>query len=125
MKSNIARSWKFLVRVWLILWRLWTKPPKPSWWVNIYLHDLGYGGSEEGGWYFDTYEWIKDSPHNREFTDESKARAYYDYLRENVLPELNKGRRDITSVLSEGQYTAIVTDEPPVEFYPPYRPHYE
>lgn len=94
------------------------------WYVTIYLHDLGYGGSEEGGWYFDTYERI-DSEHNRVFWFEAKAEQYAEYLRDEVLPKLNEGRRDITSVLSEGRFTYFCEDIPPVPFLPEYRPYYE
>lgn len=94
--------------------------------VCVYLHDQAYGGSEEGGWWFDTYQLSRDHARlNRSFWLETSARRYAQRL-ETVLADLNAGRRGVTSVLSEGVYDFLLIEkEVPAEFYPHQRPHYE
>lgn len=93
--------------------------------VNLYLVDRAYGGSEEGGWYFDCGEPVLH-PLNRVFEFYPDAEQY---LHESCLPvleELNEGRSSINSVLSTGQYRFYIGSEfeMPAPF-PATRPHYE
>jgi hypothetical protein len=101
--------------------------------VALYLNDRAYGGPEEGGWYFDCGQWIKpqlesgfngyDMP--RYFANEEEANEYArrgnDYLNSTV----NVGRRDISSVLSEGRYSMeVMRGYTPPAHWPERRPHY-
>jgi hypothetical protein len=94
--------------------------------VAVYLIDCAYGGPEEGGWYYDTYTRSTSfGQHLRGFPTSLEARVYAQLLNDTVLKEENEDRRPISSVLSEGQYIAIVCDEWPESHYPTERPHYE
>lgn len=78
------------------------------------LEDRCYGGPEEGGWYYTVFVplrfwWVPVRAADR---FERRVRAY--------VAKLNRGRREISSVLSEGRYAlrhGIETHTP--------RPHYE
>lgn len=91
--------------------------------VSIYLIDRAYGGPEEGGWWF-TYGEPQVTEHLRAFSDKEEAEAYRESL-QPILQEMNEGRPNINSVLSEGLYVAIIDeDEFPAPF-PKERPQYE
>jgi len=97
----------------------------PFYCVSIYMVDRAYGGSEEGGWWYDCGEpALEYAEHTRIFTTLEDARAYREELHE-LCGELNVGRRDIGSVLSDGQYAAIVDWGHYPTAYPATRPHYE
>jgi hypothetical protein len=102
--------------------------------VALYKNDRARGGPEEGGWYYDCGEWIRPSLEDRGFqnydipryfTNEDDANEYArrgnDYLNDTV----NVGRRDISSVLSEGRYEMeVMRGDTPPEYWPAQRPHY-
>lgn len=96
--------------------------------VAIYMEDLAYGGPEEGGWYYDTAQLVTEpeaAQFLRGFDKEAEARAYAKELNSTIMPQWNEGRPDISSVLSEGCYRAIVSEGMPQPYYPETRPHYE
>jgi len=94
-----------------------------DWSVWLYLCDRAFGGQEEGGWHFDCGEPVAH-PCNRKGLSEGQAERYRDAL-DGVVKELNEGRPDIVSVVSEGQYQfRIVPDGQAVPF-PEERPYYE
>lgn len=82
--------------------------------VSLYLIDRAYGGPEEGGWWF-TYGQPEGSEYDRKFTSEAEARAYAATL-DPVLAELNDGRPDINSVISEGRYEFLIDAGDPAPF---------
>lgn len=93
--------------------------------VAIYLVDRAYGGPEEGGWYYDYGVPDEDfSDYTRWFDTEHEAEEYSFKLDHEVCPGLNAGRPPVSSVLSEGYYTAIIHEGEPTRF-PERRPHYE
>jgi hypothetical protein len=93
--------------------------------VAIFLIDRAYGGSEEGGWYYECGEPQENMvQHFRGFIRKAWAEKYADFLNETVCKELNVGRRPISSVLSQGLYQAQVCEGLP-KAYPETRPHYE
>jgi len=93
--------------------------------VAIFMVDRAYGGPEEGGWYYDCGEPADEyCEHTRGFADDATADNYASELNSSLVQELNRGRRSINSVLSEGQYAAIVCEGNPKR-YPETRPHYE
>lgn len=110
----------------------------PFWTVAIYRIDLAYGGPEEGGWYYQCGERI-DHPLDgipAEFTfnsfnptggktAEECANEFAGQLQQLLDAGPNKGRREISSVLSDGRYDAQVHNGHPPHRYPETRPHYE
>lgn len=93
--------------------------------VALYVVNRAKGGNEEGGWWFDYGTPCEDALacHTRIFMEHWKALLYMDELRE-IASELNKGRRDINSVLCEGVYQVHVQEGYPKPF-PQEPPHYE
>ena len=90
--------------------------------VNIYLIDLGYGGPEEGGWYFQTGEFIDGEAFPEGKKEEIEQATERARIRCN---EDNEDRNDdIHSVLSEGRYVVMIQQHPG-ENYPATKPHYE
>ncbi len=100
--------------------------------VAVYLVDQAYGGPEEGGWWYECGQRI-DDPREFEindfvpriFTDEDEASEFCRGLNERLEAGANKGRRPISSALSNGRYTARVCDGYPEPHYPAVKPHYE
>lgn len=92
--------------------------------VSYYLLNRGYGGPEEGGWWFD-YGDVEPSLDRfaRGFATEDAAYDYARRLNRHVSPKLNDGGHDINSVLCDGVYEAIVSEGYPKSF-PEEIPHY-
>lgn len=90
--------------------------------VAIYLCDRAYGGPEEGGWWFDTGELIRV---HRVFGSADAAQRRCERLNRRLDATINRGRRPISSVLSDGQYRAEVRENFVPRHYPERRPHYE
>ena len=91
--------------------------PAP-WYVNVYEEDRGYGGPEEGGWWYD----ISEPVHSERFDNERDAEAYAESIKDEY-PE--QGDRPVSSVIySGGAHTIRIENHPPVE-QPTSRPHYE
>ena len=81
---------------------------------NTYLVDLARGGSEEGGWYYSYGEPITCVVWTS--VAEEAARKW--------VEDNNLGRREISSVLSEGRYRVNIENHP-AEHFPNVRPTYE
>ena len=95
--------------------------------VAIYMEDRAYGGPEEGGWYYDTATLVMESRAAvllRGFDNEPDAFAYADALNEVYITHWNEDRPEISSVLSEGRYHAIVNEGMPQPYYPEETPRY-
>jgi hypothetical protein len=108
--------------------------PAPAFYtVAIYLVTLGYGGPEEGGWWFDRGELVDDLELvngcnlaiPKIFVTEEEACKAAEMIQDQLDASVNKGRRPISSVLSTGRYHAEVHDGYPPKHYPETRPHYE
>ena len=99
----------------------------PLLYANLYLYDRAYGGSEEGGWWYDTYT-PADSDWNIEPTKHGlcesvdAAKAAYDAL-QAWCEEENKTRRSPHSVASEGHYV-VWLEAWPAEHSPARKPYY-
>lgn len=87
--------------------------------VNTYLVDRAYGGSEEGGWWYDCGEPI-DSRQCDTYEEALKVREE----REMWCRENNKGRRPLYSVLSNGEYRTSL-EAHFAKIWPDRKPHYE
>lgn len=94
--------------------------------LSIYMENTAYGGPEEGGWYYFTYEpLILEYGHlTKCFKAQEEAHAYMMVL-DALCERLNKGGPDTSSVLSHGQYRVIldINEYPHAE--PRQRPIYE
>jgi hypothetical protein len=90
--------------------------------VSVYLVELAYGGPEEGGWWYDTGNLVKCV---RMFQQEKPAVLYMQRMQRLLDCTLNKGRRPLSSVASNGRYFAMVEDGVPPKYFPAVRPHYE
>lgn len=93
-----------------------------SYLVAIYLTDKAYGGPEEGGWWYECGEHIKTV---KVFPHENRAWGYAHRMQRLLDKTLNKERRPISSVLSEGWYSAEVHENHAPHHYPAITPHYE
>lgn len=90
--------------------------------VAVYLEDRCWGGPEEGGWWYDAGEHVRTM---RVFNDVDKACIYTNRLNRLLDKTLNKDRRELSSVLSDGRYCALIHDNFAPARYPEQRPHYE
>ena len=102
------------------------------WWIALYLVDRAWGGSEEGGWWFDTGELVTDGAiyddvgaWPQAVTSLDLARAHAQAMQMRADSTVNVGRRDIGSVLSTGRYSAEIMPTYPPLRYPALRPTYE
>ncbi len=95
---------------------------KSTYVVAVYLCDRAYGGPEEGGWWYDTGELVRI---HRTYKDEDRAAAKATRMNSLLNATINKGRREISSVLSDGRYYAQVRENIAPAHYPERRPHYE
>lgn len=104
--------------------------------VAIYLVDKAYGGPEEGGWYYDygirqdvnlstEFPELKEFGVPAIFPNEERAIAWMENANHWLDQTANKGRREISSVLSTGRYRAEVHENYPPHHWPETRPHYE
>lgn len=93
----------------------------------VAVYDCGqqYGGPEEGGWWYDAGSLVRQI---RIFKDKQKAYAFCRRLNTKLQSRLwgpNQGKREYTSVLSEGELMASVYKDVCPEGFPDRRPHYE
>lgn len=103
------------------------------WFVGIYLTDRAYGGPEEGGWYYDCGELVKDASFfvgregmtPRAFTNLDDAYHFADEVNQYLNASDNVGRHPVSSVLSEGIYEAIPMEGLLPEHFPDRKPRYE
>lgn len=94
-----------------------TLEPAP-WFVNVYELDRGYGGPEEGGWWYD----IRTPVHSVRADSKVAAERIAEQLQEDYPEE---GERPIYSVIYDGGAHSIrVENHPPVR-EPQSVPHYE
>lgn len=103
----------------------------PFYTVAIFLVDRAYGGPEEGGWWYacgtpcdELFPELGEYGVPKIFTSYDDAMAHMTAAGKLVDEHMNKGRRPISSVLSEGKYRAVLCEGYPAA-YPETRPHYE
>lgn len=92
----------------------------PKLFVNVYLWDKGYGGPEEGGWWFDTYDPVDDHCHQHE-TELAAQKGLEDELA--WAQAENAERYPPDSAISEGHYV-VRLEAWPAKLIPQERPHY-
>lgn len=95
-------------------------------WVGLAYEGQNYGGPEEGGWYYPTFEptdgkWEYTLPYSvrkpRHFRSQAVALAYVKKV-QKMVDKANKGRRKPWSSLYTGGYLAV-------QFYEYMKPHYQ
>lgn len=91
-------------------------------WIAMYECNQGYGGDEEGGWWFDCGTLIKSR--------RLRSRENYQKILKNWIKkadELNRkeDRLPTSSVNCDGYYKVWLDDKKPVEGFPDFKPHYE
>lgn len=89
--------------------------------VNEYELNRGYGGPEEGGWWFDTGRFVRCHGVFKSLDD---ARRLAGLLRDGEIAEKRAGCYPPGSVLCAGWPEVLVEDHPGRD-YPRRRPHYE
>jgi hypothetical protein len=93
--------------------------------VAVYDCYRSYGGSEEGGWWYDTGELCRIV---KVFKSEDKAYEYSRRLNAKLRSRAfgpNQGKRELSSVLSDGEYQALVFEDTCPRYFPEGRPRYE
>lgn len=102
------------------------EPGSPKVWaVGVYDCNRLFGGREEGGWWFDAGDLVRQV---RQFRNERRAHAYGERLNKRLQSRAfgpNQGKREYTSVLSDGEYQAFVFGGVCPAYFPAERPHYE
>ena len=91
---------------------------EPMLFVAVYEIDRAFGGSEEGGWWFDTGQLMEQRVvpcHILEATVEQLQAEWPDEDGANVGSVIYRG----------GCYNVRWDDKPHPEFYPEHQPHYE
>ena len=84
--------------------------------VNVYEIERAYGGSEEGGWWYNTHDCLESVPVANKNSNKMK-----EYLEEKYA-HVNRG--NIYSVLG-GAELAVYIERTPCESQTRERPHYE
>jgi hypothetical protein len=90
--------------------------------VHLFLIDQAFGGHEEGGWWYHCGT-PQDHPKNKSFASAGDADRYKKTL-EDLEDELNEGRAEVSSVLSQGCFRFLVCYGEAKPF-PEVKPHYE
>lgn len=93
--------------------------------VAVYDAALAYGGPQEGGWWYDVASLVRIV---KVFPTEDRANEYCRRLNARLQSRKfgpNMGKRDKSSVLSDGVYQAEVYENNAPAGYPETRPHYE
>ena len=93
--------------------------------VSIFMCDRVFGGHEEGGWWYDCgHPDNEHAHHTRWFENEDDAFKYVDMLNNLIIKPLNEDRPSTSSVLSRGQYQAIIQDGGMPRAFPEETPYY-
>ena len=93
--------------------------------IGVYLCNQAFGGREEGGWWYDTGQLVRIV---KIFRREEKAWSYVRRLNARLQSRKfgpNEGRREYSSVLSNGEYRAHIYENSCPDYFPSERPHYE
>jgi len=101
--------------------------PEPAWFsCAIVMHDKSYGGPEEGGWWYDTFEpqMGPDVPMPAIFKTRAEAEHWCDEQTEWCV-EQNQDRHSPGSTISDGHYTTMIYEAEFPCHEPKEVPHYE
>lgn len=101
---------------------------KNMWFVSVFDCALARGGREEGGWWYDTGSLVRTVRTFKGKNAENRAYAYSRKLNEKLQSRKfgpNEGKRDYSSVLSDGEFQAHVHEKMVPEGFPERKPRYE
>ena len=98
-----------------------TPAPTVAYYVNEYRTDRAYGGPEEGGWWYDTGEFVRCLGVH---LDRNAAEQQRNSLTGD-LDNRRQGLHSPGSVLSEGDWPDIWIEEHPGANFPTESPRYE
>ena len=87
--------------------------------VNAYELTQGYGGSEEGGWWFDCGEPLASIPIN----DDDDPKPYVEDLKEKF--SYYDEYRERTSAAGDGMDLGVWVEDHVAQDFPQARPYYE
>jgi hypothetical protein len=93
--------------------------------VAVYDVDMAYGGPAEGGWYYIRGSLVRQV---KQFRSRPQAMIYCQRLNRRLDSRKfgpNFGKRELSSVLSDGEFQAEIHENRCPEFYPERKPHYE
>lgn len=93
---------------------------KTTWYLNEYIRNRSYGGPEEGGWWFDTGEFVKC---HGKFKTRTAAYKKLKELQDYIEKE-QEGCYPPGSMRCNGWPDLLIEDEKG-KSYPQRRPHYE
>ena len=92
--------------------------------VNVYETGRGYGGPEEGGWWFDFGIPTDEIPNSYKcFSTEMKDLILKE--KRDLIYELNKGRYPPESTANNSDWLIVCTETHKAKCYPEYIPRYE
>ena len=93
------------------------------WMLGFYEIDRAWGGSEEGGWWFDCGQLVRPL----KMVIGTEEQAWAQARRANdLLDVLQRRKRDVGSVIySGGRHRVCVYENSLPAAYPEQRPHYE
>jgi hypothetical protein len=98
---------------------------RPVYVVAVYDCGQQFGGREEGGWWYDAGSLVRVM---RRFRSSKAAYAYSNRLNGKLQSRSwgpNEGKREYTSVLSDGEYRACTFENTAPAGFPERRPRYE
>jgi hypothetical protein len=93
--------------------------------VGVYDCAQQFGGPEEGGWWYDSGDLVRVVG---VYHSHDKAMDHCCKLNQRLRSRVfgpNKGKHEYTSVVSEGEVSAMVWENRAPEHFPNRRPHYE
>jgi hypothetical protein len=97
---------------------------RPIYIIAVYDVDRRYGGPEEGGWWYDAGTLVRVV---RTMRHEQRAYDYCNRLNRKLRSRVygpNQGKRELSSVLSDGVYEANVWECTAPAKFPESRPYY-
>lgn len=104
------------------------RPQASKQYHTIALHnvDQAYGGPEDGGWYYSCGMPCDDlAEFTRTIKNRNAAERYAEKLNK-LADDLNHGKREVSSVIYDGdRVTAIIDRGPIAKAWPPTRPYYD
>ena len=101
---------------------LWLTGHQSKFYVNVYAVDRCWGGSEEGGWWYDAGTPFDGIPRNSWGCDTHEEAQLLQGWLEKTLVDYQPTRNRY-SVIGGADVLAWIEEHPPEEF-PGYRPHY-
>lgn len=101
------------------------KQLKPNFVIAAYECQQRYGGSAEGGWWYDSGTLIRVVRTMRKRAEAYRYNRRFNFRLQSRQFGPNQGRREYTSVLSNGEVRTQVHENHAPKYFPVTKPHYE